>query len=85
MNIHSLYIALEENKALKVAMWECAKRLSTLSMGTDGAVRANVCKANNFLLQALGKPLHLVAQNWQDDDPDYRRLIADAETVRGSE
>lgn len=74
-----------ENEVLKLAMLECAKRLSSLSGGTDGVVRAQICKANNFLLRALGQPLHYVAQNWHEDDPDYRRLISDAETVRGNE
>jgi hypothetical protein len=66
-------------------MLECSSRLDALSMTADGHLRAQVCKANNFLLQALGKGLHPVAGSWQEDDPDYRRLIGDAETTVGKE
>src|SRR5262245_45048269 len=70
---------------LETAMRECSSRLDGLSMGTEGHMRAQICKANNFLRRALGKGLHSIAANWQEDDTDYRRLIGDAETMRGSE
>ena len=72
-------------EALKAAMLECSSRLDGHSMVPEGHLRNQVCKANNFLLKALGRSLHPVAPTWQEDDPDYRRLIGDVETTVGKE
>lgn len=73
----------DEIEALKRNMLECSFRLGALSMATEGHLRAQICKADNLLLKSLGKELHLVAGTWQENDPDYRRLIGDVETTVG--
>lgn len=67
-----------EIEVMQAAMIECSHRLGGLSMGTEGHMRAEICKANNFLLKALNRPLQSVAQVWQENDPEYMRLIGDA-------
>jgi hypothetical protein len=42
---------------LVAAMVECRNQLGSLSMGVDGHLRHMVCRAQNVLSAALGKPL----------------------------
>lgn len=60
--------AIARINALENAARECNGILNTLSMGVDGHLRYRICKANNYLNAALGKGLHHIAGNWEEDE-----------------
>lgn len=46
----------QEIDILKSAMFNARTKLGAISMGTEGALRASVCTAQNYLSKALRKP-----------------------------
>lgn len=54
--------------SLEQAATSCSALLNTLSMGTEGVLRARICEANNILRAALGRPLHHIAENMRAEE-----------------